>query len=627
MSVLATSHLALILSLFVVLGLWGLGELVSRKRRPELSIVVACFLTVLLSTILQLRSWITSLWVEVLVLVILGCGVGYFAFNKVMAARRNWQSVREFLYDPLCLLLVFLIYFQWLWASLPLYRYDTWTYHLVIAKWVDLLGSLKGPAAIDSVFYTGGYEFWGLLARIFWKNDAFQQGFQGALTSMIVGVTAFRIAYVEFMRSKANAHDVVRISLAFALAVIFSTGDQAALSSAKPDFALMAFSLVVLWALLRQQAPSDKRPLFALGLLMGASVSFKLTWIHIMLGVLPLAIWRSWLAERWNGVMKLIIGGITGSVLVTPFLVKNYLFFANPLHPAQTSFWTSNIWSPGLAEYWHEVLGKPESLPEFLINLGQICLSLPQRMIGSLCAIVVIILFSRLGRVGESKSRVNSIPLAPLMVFSGLYLVSWGLFFRYDIAHRFVFGPPVIGSLILLALIINAKMRTWLLCVSLMLPALVVGELDVNARQILAAFGRDTMSYHESLGKGPALANSTLHFIGKHKESAGFSSKDYDKGAIFSDHILNFYGPSVFYHAPSPITKTIMELSGVDPEVGCARDFVLARDIRYFWLLDSETYDEWPRSIRDVISHATEITAPQGRLWYLADPASVPCDP
>jgi hypothetical protein len=225
---------------------------------------------------------------------------------------------------------------------------------------------------------------------------------------------------------------------------------------------------------------------------------------------------------------------------------------------------------------------------------------------------------------GKSRptAKWNS-ELKVLGVFSIVYLVTWGFFFGHHIAHRFVGGVPAVGFFLVLLLISRFELPAVLASIALAMPAVWGGEMEVSALKIAAAFDENLVSYHKKIGKGPASLTEDLQIILQHKKKNLGEGAQYNQGAIFSDSVWNYYGPSVFYHAEAPVTSTLISQTGIDVENGCAKKFILERDIRYFWLKEQDTWNEWPSSIKKLLNNAEEIKVPHGRLWYLKDPGAV----
>jgi hypothetical protein len=358
-------------------------------------------------------------------------------------------------------------------------------------------------------------------------------------------------------------------------------------------------------------------------MLIGAGASLKLTWLHMALALIAVSAYVLLKRRVTRDAIAFIVGGMLGASLAVPMLVKNYLFFANPLHPAKNTIWQSNIWSPGLDAYWVRILEKPVGVYGFGENILQTLAWFPQRLTGCLIAAGVLAVFAFRRRTGFRQGFFCDYRL--IGVFLVTYVGTWGFFFGHHIAHRFVSGVPMIGMLVVLGLALKWNLSPSRIALAFIAPMLWGGEIEVTAMRVAAAAGKSVAEYHKTFAKGPAALNEDLAVIAEHKKARLGMSAGYDRGAIFSDSIWNYYGPSVFYDATAPVTFTLIEQAGIDPLTGCGRDFIVARDIRYFWLKDQSSWESWPPAITSLIAGSEEIAIPHGKLWYVRDPAALRC--
>jgi hypothetical protein len=646
MSVLMTSHTALLAAILAVCGFFGLGQWISQQMSQQMSRwkspgvashqsiheeLLCTFLALILcGVLLSLRTWLPWAWITWLVWSIIILGSTVAITNVTIQIKASWgeRSPDQKWHDwAMLLAMLMILYLEWVWVGLPLYRYDQWTYHLVVAKWVDLLGTLKGPIAIDHVFFTGCYEFLGLLPRALWRDDSFQQGFQNCFTSVFIASVAGRLCFAE-MHSK-NQNQRWLISIALMLMVLFSSGDHEGLSSAKPDFVLMMAVFLLLWICVSNKGKPETAPSwFLFGMLMGACLALKITWIHCAVALLPIAIWSAWGTQKLKSVWSLCCGGFVGLLAAVPFLLKNYLVFGNPLHPAQTSLWTSHIWSDGLAQYWRVILESPETTSQFLKNIPLVIVKSPLRLFGALLVIaglIVIAIMTRSSMFSHQRQTRDLLQWPKLTLFYGVYVLFWGFFYGSGIGHRFVVGIPAIGLVTVLAVVAATRIQKRCVALTLLIPIFWGGEIEVTIARVIAAWGQDTPSYQSALTRSPAAFNDDLRVIAAHKIKMMGPLAAYDQGQMISDSIWNFYGPSVFFDATAPVTRTLMEQAGIDPDHDCAKPFLVARDIRYLWLKDKNSLPNWPRSLTNLMARAESIPTRHGNIWYLGDPERWVC--
>ena len=618
---LMVSFLASLAALTAALGCFGIATGVSRGKSP-VHLICAAILTLMTATgILSLRTWVAWLWIAPVIWICLLGGATYAiseARRWLVAAGKSRQGAQS----SATLKILFyvsagLIIIEILWAGLPLYRYDQWTSHLVVAKLIDLTGTLKPPVSYDPTFFTGTYEFIGLLPRALWSNDFFQQGFQNSFSLLFVTLSGIILVAGEEPPSRSR----LGIAFAFALTLLFATGDHEALVNAKPDYILMTLTLMITISLCEREDPRPLAPTL-LGAAMACGVAYKLTWLHFAAAAAPFCLFSFRKEQKIAGIKKLIFGALIALPLAAPFLIKNWMFFDNPLHPAQTPFWHSSIWGPEYVEYWQTVSAKPLNASQFVGNIPKIILGLPGRLWLALLVITAISGFTNFATSDNQreKPRFNYAKLVGILC---LYVVLWGIFYGPTIYNRFLSPLFAFGATVIWSLIRRVKPSARIM-LFLMLPFFLDGQIEVTLRHLGIAWSQTPMEFHDAFPKSPAANNKTLREIAAHR-TAHHPGADYDRAALISDYPLNFYGPSNFFVSTDPVTFWNLRHEGIDPENGCAAAFFRKYDIRYLWLFHGVNRTNWPQSIIKLIPGMTPVPVSIGELWHVDNPDLLSC--
>ncbi len=607
MPVLLSQIPAMLLAIFVVSGLVGTaGFLTARlngKNRDDGQLDHIAWVFVLLfilCAVIATRTWLTNPWVERVCLLLLAPGSFLAAKHLlIQLSRPEWKRSR--LARWFTLVTLFALTLDLLYAAIPLYRYDQWTYHLVIAKWISLSGSLTPPVTYDHIFFTGNYEFTGLLARAFSDSDTFQQGFQNSLSWLLVVLPA---VLLSIFRRNSSAFGIAAAG-SFALLCVFGSGDHQALINAKPDYILMLVAMLLL--IFAVGGRRYLHPALA-GFLVTASLGFKITWLHFA-ACTPFLVWAALRGQRRRDAGKFIVGCVLAIPSLIPWALKNWQFFRNPLHPAQSKLFSSSIWSPMLNEYWRGIAMKPVDAPDWIVNFFKIASGLPLRW-GITGAMAAAIIF--LARSGPRKSSTKQRGWDGFVLCLLAYVTVWGSFYNAEIFNRFVAAAFAFPLVIIWwwgrSLPLNAR-TTFLL----LLPFLVHGQIEVTIPKLVRAAGY-TWPYFAEGEKGPLSKIPEMLEIRKDR-AIHFPEARYTEATLLSDFAFNYYSPSAFWIASDPVTWWQMNHAGIDPFDGDGMDFLKKMDIRYVWVVDPDIFAKAPPALQRTIPHLELIGSRIGKLY------------
>lgn len=607
----ATQILAALLALVVAAGLCGLGirgaRLVARLAthdsgsRGQLDHVAMAYVVLMIvCATLALRTWFDAPWIEWVILA--GLVPGVFSFGGILPRlrTRKWHWLA---WVALAVLVIDVLY-----AALPLYRYDQWTYHLLVAKWISLEGTLTPPVTYDHIFFTGNYEFLGLLARAMSASDTFQQGFQNSLSLLLVALPAMMM-FLPVAGDKQDNTDAKRpglfaaVVIAYALLIIFNSGDHEALINSKPDYVLMMSSLTILAFAMGGTRLVNP---FLVGFLLAGGTGFKITWLHFA-ACSPVILWRCLTtdaggrAKSTRTAVLLVAGCVIALPCVLPWAIKNWQFFGNPLHPAQSPIWHSTMWDDAFESYWKTVAAKPSGLRDFLVNEADVIRRLPERWGMIALPLLAILLLTR-GQNGNSlpgqqRTRITRAGWLALAACLMIYVTAWGVFYKASIFNRFV-APAFAFPLLVAWWTVRAlPARSWAVVAScFLIPVAANAQLEVSIPRIARSAVNTWNEYASGYSKGPMEKVPDLLEIGRDR-TARFPGVAFTKATLFSDFPFNYYGPSAFWIAGDVVTAWQMRAAGVDPDTGDGMEFLRKMDIRYVWIVHPDKLDKIPPAI------------------------------
>ncbi len=367
---------------------------------------------------------------------------------------------------------IYLAYFSFvllaLSAAIPRRRYDQWNYHLSVPKWIMDLGGLPDDIFNDHLYFTGSYEYFSALFRIFSSHDIFIQSATSAMTFLLVaGLSSFSLVYFLSSHFKFNEpKDRWLLFLGLFLLVALSPWDRECLYSAKPDYLLIPLTISVVGLLSWLLEPSSKdsahqavefthtsrQPThlsFVLGFLLAAGVAIKITWIHLafatFLGsVLYLRVTGSKHRIVWS---RLFFGLMCGALIAIPVLAKNYYYFDDPLYPAATPGFASRYRLAFVDYYWLHNSSPARSLKQFLFFF----LSLPKVLLINYGFLFLALGISALPSWRFLKTKIPAKAFfnflnRPSLYILSIYILLWPLLHQVEIFPRFVI--PIVAILV-----------------------------------------------------------------------------------------------------------------------------------------------------------------------------------
>ncbi len=628
-NVFATAFLGSASSFVIVLGASGL---VLRFLRPRSTLDgVAKFYLVIafLAALLSLNIWWPMLWLAGVIWLTLAAGCWFLLARCRLVVPLFLKDYFEaaFTIRLLFIILLVVLLTDVLAAGLPLYRYDQWSYSLIISKWIAYMGTLAPPVTDDHIFFTGIYEYLGILARFLSTSDAFQQGFQNSLSFWLVALPAAVLS----LESKNRSLKQVTAAAAFIAIVVFGTGDHQGLVNAKPDFVNMMIACCLMLSLFRRDSEQKIAPEL-IGALYVIGLAFKFTWVHFILASAPVIIGDLIVVSRRStrpvsstlkGLASMCWGAMLALPILSPVLIKNFLVFANPFHPAQTPLGSSVIWNDRMANYWKQVMNKPDSVSGFIENFLTTINLIPARFQVTLPVIIVLSCAFLWQARSTVQQRSGLLRVWALILVLLLYVITWGFFYTGKTSDRFV--SPLHGMMLAFILVIWSRVTfSALLILLTVTPALLVSQFEVSLYEISMAFSRNTAEFHDAFKNSPSAGNKYLREIASHR-AANYPDARFNQSVLMSDFFYSFYGSSQNYPANAAIAWWTLSSNGIDPDQGCAKDLFKKRDIRYVLAIVDPRLSSWPGAVSRMVDSMSEIPIDGGKLWYVHDFDQLKC--
>ena len=393
-----------------------------------------------------------------------------------------------------------------IWASFPYYRYDQWNYHLPIGKLIDEMGQLPFPISDDHVYFSGYYEYFLILARVFSKNDFVVQGITNVFTPLVYlsgFYGAFKILLQDFSQD-LKTKNLRLLSAALAIGSYFATPHREALVSAKPEAHLIILAfLATVFAL---QSLSDKRSSFAaaaFGFCLAFPVGLKVTWLHAAgaLGLTTLMFWIYLKLPLKKRILGAFFGGMVGLVLASPTLIKNQLIFGNPIHPVQIGF-HSTRWSDFMALHWSRDNQPAKDLASYFWILTKLPGAWIERVavLFLMCASLVFVKREELKRLIHNE--IFKRQFWYFIICVAIFTLVWPLAGDPQVQGRYAlagigFACPLVAWIIFC--VTNSSPAVASLC--LLIPLFLSGHIEVRAKEIVKAIKHvSVLGFYEKMG-------------------------------------------------------------------------------------------------------------------------------
>lgn len=576
-------------------GLVGLALAVGKRFWALAYLVIIAILSGLFS-LLAFFSLLTPATLLVLILSLFG--IRYLYYNLKGAPGLLGGSARI----SLAVLLV-----DFLYAAFPDYRYDQWSYHLLVGKQIVRGGQLSTPILYDHIYFSGIYEYLTVIPRLFWDDDIFAHCFSNAFSYLAFVLPFCGLIYLFVDEYKLPR----RLTVLMACAFFFSIPDHEVLLSSKPDSLLIAFGFAGFYTVVTRKI-TDTWRYGLLAFFLIAPVAFKLTYIHfavsMVVGFATLVLFR-----RMPIKLSSLTVGAAGGILVTvPYFFKNIKFFGNPVHPIQAGFLNSLYWGSDFDRYWKEVSGRASSLKEYVTTLINLPESLLQLGIWFIALAVILSIVCVKARRNAQYVKKDQLMMTTVCI---CFVLLWPLLFGDHIFARFLY--PIIGLFVVLAMNVMSRSHTLLrLAAVLMIPVVLNSSMEVKLFRMQSAFASADAYFNN--GRMPHKHYLIDQEVNAHKQqhfpAAGYGEKrvltDSAIGYFLDSERLDYGSPDYHYHL-ARVSVTGKEQNS------CIWDLVDELDIRYLRTI-YRPFSDWPNELQTVITAAKNFGT-VGGLRYLDD--------
>ena len=544
---------------------------------------------------------------------------------------------------------LFLLFVTAAAASIPKRRYDQWNYHLSLPKWVMDLGGLPKDIFNDHLYFTGSYEYFSGIFRVFGSDDIWVQSATSAMTFLTVAsLCALTLTYFLGSRYKLEtSRDRGLLFLGFFLLAAFSPWDRECLYSAKPDYLLIPLTLAVVALISRLMGSSEENPpvqrregphgdsvlSFSLGILLSGGIAVKITWIHLSTAVVLGSLFYGALARPkprfvWR---QLILGLGVGAVFAFPVLLKNYIYFGDPLYPAKTPGFNSFFRTEYVNAYWTRNSSPPRSLSE----LTQFFVNLPLTFVTNYGYLLLALVFSSTNSLKSFKNSLKSglghgflkglkaIRLflnRPSIFILFFYILLWPLLHRIDIFPRFII--PIVGILVWEIAFFNVSLKKLYLTVFVLVC--VQGDPNIMLRLLFQGKAKPAEFYSKT-SEGEVFQvvrdlNRELH------SPEGQEPTHITRSDILINSTVSYFFFDHMWDVCSYSTRAQLEKKGIywtneqaaSPYTDeMISSMISALHIKYYAHLNNN-YCKKPEVLEYMRKHATQV-GPEGNLFKIHD--------
>ena len=554
---------------------------------------------------------------------------------------------------------VFLLLVTSLVSAIPKRRYDQWNYHLSLPKWVMDLGGLPKDIFNDHLYFTGAYEYFSGIFRVFYSDDLWVQSATSAMTFLSVSsLSALTLTFFLGFRYKLEtSRDRWLLFIGFFLLAAFAPWDRECLYSAKPDYLFIPLTLAVVAIVsrlmdspLRQEgdrlAPRDDGQQgdsvlsFSLGILLSGGIAVKITWIHLSVAVVLGSLFYGALARPKHRFVwsQLILGLGVGAVFAIPILLKNYSYFGDPLYPAKTPGFKSFFRTEYVNAYWTRNSSPPRSLSEFT----QFFLKLPSAFVTNYVYLLIAFVFSSTNSSESFKSSIKRVldhgffkglkamdlflnrPSIFILIF---YILLWPLLHRVDIFPRFII--PIVGILVWEIGFFNVSLKKLYLAVFVLVC--LQGDPNIMLRHLFQAKGSPSEFYSKtSEGEVFQVVRDLNRELQATRIEAPYSGGEASLQITRSDILINSTVSYFFFDhmwdVCSYSTRAQLEKKGIswtnEQALSPYTEEIISRmisalHIKYYAHLNND-YCKRPEVLEYMRKHATQVGS-EGNLFKIHD--------
>lgn len=563
-------------------------------------------LILFISSLLCFKAVLGVPYLEHLLLFILCVGSIYCAKNNNVRNLFFGIKLSE-LRSPIFYLFFAGISLDQLYAALPVYRPDLWDYHLTISKIVSKHGSLVAPIFNDHIYFSGIYEYFFLMFRIFIDHDVLLQS-----TATLFSLQTMLILFggVSFYWTQKTKKPYLYSLLALCFAN-FALPSHNMVTNAKVEPLLVGIACLVLMTIYRLQNEKSKFLNFMLGFLLLAPLAAKIIWVHFLLCVgLVLLFPPRNLRENFSRAHQ-FAGGLCGVLVCLPYLYKNQHFFGNPIHPIQIAFLESDRFTPYMAWYWQKISAKAQNIGEFV----NIWCSLPLEVLPALKYLILglfVIFGLKVPRGLMDRDLWFLRIIFCLFIAAG---IMWPFFYNASIFPRFYF--PLLSLLLVpFFLLFSQPHRTKFVSCIIIIPLLLHSSVEVKSSRIFKTIFLELDEFYGSL-PSPMPERNYIEAINLHRRQQFPNASLHEAVALADTPRAYFYDGLFMYWQGMDYDFLLKDYQSQLWHKKCIWAFLQAFKVNYLY---SETgvQPDWGSEYQDVWRKSQPVSS-NTNIGFLSD--------
>jgi 4-amino-4-deoxy-L-arabinose transferase-like glycosyltransferase len=239
----------------------------------------------------------------------------------------------------------------WLWAS-EFGGYDALSYHLQLPKEWLALGRIE-PFEHNVYSFLPGYVEAAYYHLALLRGDAIESAYAAQMLHAIVTMAAACATgrLVWRLAGGGKGADQDWVAAMAGVVVLGTPWTIVAGSLAYNEMFVVLFLACAMLVAVQDGACVRKRGL-AIGLLAGAAVGAKLTAVGFV--VIPLAAFMMVMMKPRQWIMAGTFAAISCTVILLPYLIRNYAAAGNPVFPFWTELFGAAHWSPEQVQIWRD---------------------------------------------------------------------------------------------------------------------------------------------------------------------------------------------------------------------------------------------------------------------------------
>ncbi|NRA46671.1 MAG: hypothetical protein HRU09_17115 [Oligoflexales bacterium] len=394
--------------------------------------------------------------------------------------------------------------------------------------------------------------------------------------------------------------------------ILFSMPSHNMIINAKVEPLLLGIACCVLAILYLLQTNNQRALSFFLSFFLVAPLSCKIIWIHFMISFSVLFLFSVRKIRSNLNVRYLLLGTLVGVFTCLPFLIKNYYFFDNPVHPVQFSFLRSDRWTTMMQEYWSDISKKAGNLQEYFLILLKVPFnymwSIKYFLIGCLLWFQVK---DKKGFLQKEGAMLNRI-----LLMLGVAFLLWPIFYNADVFPRFYFPLIALAIIPFVLLYKHSHQSKWFFVI-LVIPFLFSSSMEVKLSGMKRNMGNTIDDFYDAM-PSPMGERNGENVINIHRKSLSKNFSLSEKAVLADTPVAYFLDGMLLYLEGLDYGFYRETMAQENPKSKkCVWIFLKQFNINYLYAARTN-FSNWPSEYEDVIGQA-ELVNKEGSIRYVSD--------